>query len=150
MNKFFILLFFILITFLPVKALEIDEIADRLDINVSKPEVYTKYNYESTIKIPVKLRVLKAIYSENDVYENQIIMFRTTKNVIHNGELLIPRSTIITAKINTIITSGMNGIPASIILSDFSSRNIESGKFSNSYEIFGQDRSLFVFPLKRT
>ena len=42
----------------------------------------------------------------------------------------------------------MNGIPASVILGDFEMENISKGQFSNSIEVFGQDRSLIVFPLK--
>ena len=42
----------------------------------------------------------------------------------------------------------MNGIPASIILKNFEIENIPKSKLSNTYELFGQDRSLIVFPLK--
>lgn len=42
----------------------------------------------------------------------------------------------------------MNGIPASIIFGDFKFENIDKNKIDYTYERFGQDRSLWVFPLK--
>ena len=51
-------------------------------------------------------------------------------------------------KVETIINSGMNGIPASIIFGDFKFENIDSAKVTDTYEVYGQDRSLWVFPLK--
>ena len=52
------------------------------------------------------------------------------------------------SKVSIIITPGMNGIPASIILKDFEIDGVKSSRLTNEYEIFGQDRSLLVFPLK--
>lgn len=42
----------------------------------------------------------------------------------------------------------MNGIPASFILGDFKFANVPAGKISDTYEVRGHDRSLWVFPLK--
>ena len=42
----------------------------------------------------------------------------------------------------------MNGIPASIIIGSFDIPNIDTNKLTYSYEIVGQDRSLWVYPLK--
>ena len=42
----------------------------------------------------------------------------------------------------------MNGIPASIVFEDFKIDNVENGKLQNTLEVFGQDRSLIVFPIK--
>ena len=42
----------------------------------------------------------------------------------------------------------MNGIPASIIFDNFKIQGISSSQLDESFEVFGQDRSLWVFPLK--
>ena len=42
----------------------------------------------------------------------------------------------------------MNGIPASIIIGSFDIPNINPDKVTYYYEIIGQDRSLWVYPLK--
>ncbi|MGN1153852.1 MAG: hypothetical protein ACI4S3_07465, partial [Candidatus Gastranaerophilaceae bacterium] len=69
-------------------------------------------------------------------------------DVIYNDVVKIKAGTPVQAKVETIISSGMNGIPASIILGDFQIPNISQAQLDDSYEIIGQDRSLIVFPLK--
>ena len=61
---------------------------------------------------------------------------------------LIIKGQIVKAKVGLIISSGMNGIPASIVFEDFKIDNVENGKLQNTLEVFGQDRSLIVFPIK--
>ena len=43
-----------------------DEIANELDCIQLQPFVYSDYNYESTTKIPIKLKSLENIKSEQD------------------------------------------------------------------------------------
>lgn len=105
------------------------------------------YNYESTEKIPIKLSIENEIHSEKDVYEGQIINFIALNHIQYNN-IVINKGDIIPAKVKVIITSGMNGIPASIIFGDFKIKGIPSGQLNDTFEVFGQDRSLFVFPLK--
>lgn len=116
--------------------------------NSEKPEIHTNYDYQYTEKIPVKMSITKDIKSESDVYEGQDVCFNVVKNVYYNKQLIIPENTKVSAKVETIITSGMNGIPASIIFGSFKISDIDSNKIDYTYEKFGQDRSLFVFPLK--
>lgn len=148
MNKFHLLIF--TLCFCPICYAEIiqDEIANKLPKYIQKPKINNNYNFESTVKLPVRMRILEEVHCEKDVYEGQILKFRVTKAVYHNSENLIPENSIITARVKAIITSGMNGIPASIILDDFNINNLKKGQFANNIEIFGQDRSLIVFPLK--
>lgn len=115
----------------------------------AKPSyTHTKYNYENTDKIPIKLVILEKIKSEQDLYEGQIIEFKLIRHIIHNNKIIAQRGSIVTARIKMIITSGMNGIPASIIFEDFKIPNIKPHQITEMYEIYGQDRSLIVFPLK--
>lgn len=115
---------------------------------LEKPEPHLKYNYQDTTQIPVKMSIINDIASEADVYEGQTIKFRVKSNVIHNGQIVIKKDTVVPARVETIIVSGMNGIPASVIVGSFKFENIPSGQITNTYEFFGQDRSLWVFPLK--
>ena len=125
-----------------------DEVADALPEAVVQPHIYTDYDFYSTIKIPVKLKVIKDIKSEKDLYEGQFIDFKVVKDVFYEDKLVIRRGTIVPAKVSVIITPGMNGIPASVIFKDFDIHGVKKGQITDSYEIFGQDRSLLVFPLK--
>ena len=125
-----------------------DDIANVLTVTASEQLVHTDYNYESFVKIPIELKFISSIKSEGDLYEGQTLKFTVVKDVRYNGKTLVRRGDTAEADISVIITSGMNGIPASIILSNFRINSIDTGSFSNNCEIFGQDRSLFVFPLK--
>lgn len=126
----------------------IDEVADCLPREVLQPYVYNNYNFESTVKIPINLKIIDPIKSENDLYEGQVINFKIAKDVIYNDKIVLKRGTAVMARVSIIITPGMNGIPASIIFKDFEIEGVSKGQLTNTYEIFGQDRSLLVFPLK--
>ena len=149
MNKFFItVLIFILNCMYSYAEIIQDEVADSLTVVESNSKVFTSYNFESTTKIPIKLKIIETIKSEEDVFEGQEIEFKVARDCIYKEKMLLERGTIVKAKISTIITSGMNGIPASIIFSDFETDSIKKEQLSPTIEVFGQDRSLLVYPLK--
>ena len=119
-----------------------------LDKKIEKPEPFENYNFENTDVVEIKLAIVDAIKSENDVYEGQPVKFRVLSDVHYKGRLIIKRHTIVPAKVEVIIRSGMNGIPASIMFGDFEFEGINKHLISDTYEVRGQDRSLLVFPLK--
>lgn len=125
-----------------------DEIADSLPKAVIQPQIYKNYNFESTEKVPIQIKVVNEIKSESNVYEGQFIDFKVIRDVVYKNKIILHRGDIVTARVSAIITPGMNGIPASIILNNFNSSGITKNKLTNTYEISGQDRSLLVFPLK--
>lgn len=125
-----------------------DETANLLPKIIPIIKTNTNYNYESTIKIPIVIKPIENIKSELEINEGQSIQFKVVRDVFYNDKLIIKRGAPIFAKVSVIITPGMNGIPASIILKDFETKALNTGKLTPEYEIFGQDRSLFVFPLK--
>ncbi len=126
-----------------------DELADSLKTRqLSKPPVNDKYDYKDTKKIRIELSVIADINSEKDIYEGQTIVFRVLNDVWYKGRCLAKKGELVYAKVETIISSGMNGIPASIIFGDFKFNNIEKNQLIDTYETYGQDRSLWVYPLK--
>ena len=118
------------------------------DKNLECPYYQEKYNYNDTTLIPVKLAIKNKVKSENDIYEGQELEFRVVENVVYNNKILVHSGTLATARVETIIANGMNGIPASVILGDFKVNGLESHKLTMEYEKYGVDLSLFVFPLK--
>ena len=148
MNKIIMTIFLLLIS--PICFAEIldDDFANSTLIDVKQPQTCLKYNYVSTKKVPIKLAFTEKLGTEKDVYEGQSVELKILNDVILNNKVVVKKDTIAHAKIGIIISTGMNGIPASIILEDFEIPNIQSNKLSGSFELFGQDRSLFVFPLK--
>lgn len=148
MNRF-LLIFISLFLCLPALATVLeDEVASTLSKKQPVADVYKNYNYESTEKIPINLKIIEPIKKETEVYEGQQIKFKVAKDVLYNGNVLLKRGTPVQAKISIIITPGMNGIPASIIFKDFKIDGLSQGRLSQDYEISGQDRSWLVFPLK--
>lgn len=107
-----------------------------------------KYNYLDTKKIPIQLSVIADINSEKDIVEGQTVVFRVQNDVWYNRQKIIKKDDLVQAKAQTVITSGMNGIPASIIFGDFKFENIEQSKIKADFEKFGLDRSFWVYPLK--
>ena len=148
MNKIFLLLLSFLICPICFAENLQDEFASEYLKNSEPAYTHTKYDYTNTDVIPIKLCITKNIKSEADLYEGQIVEFRLLKHVIYKNKIIAKRGTIIPARVKLIISSGMNGIPASIIFDDFKINGIKPSQLPGMYEAFGQDRSLIVFPLK--
>lgn len=148
MNKFLIYIFILFINAIPALALQDDFVNQTLaKQKLEKPYSHTQYNYQSTTKVPIKLSILENI-SEDKVYEGQPLKFKVCRDVCYDDKVIIKKDTIIPARLETVITSGMNGIPASMIIGDFRIPDIPQSKITDNYEVIGQDRSLWVFPLK--
>ncbi len=148
MSKFILVMLCFLICMPACAAILTDELVESTLYDTNKPEAHTSYNYQSTERLPVRLRIVEKISSEKDVYEGQEVSFKVQTSVYYKGKLVIEKGTIVPARVETLVKSGMNGIPAGIIVGNFSFENISKGQITDSYEITGQDRSLWVFPLK--
>lgn len=148
MNKFLLFLAFIFSTSFCLADILIDDLPENIIKNACKIETHTTYNYKSFEKIPFQIKIMEEIKSEQDVFEGQVINFKIAKDVVYKNKIIFKRGTLVSAKVSLIATSGMNGIPASILFSDFYIEGYSKNKFTPTYEVFGQDRSLFVFPLK--
>ena len=118
------------------------------DKNIEKPYTNLDYNYEDTETVDVKLSVLEDIKNEKYLHEGQIIKLRVVRDVKYKNKVVINHGTIATARVEMIIANGMNGIPASVVLGDFNIEGVPWSKLTSTYEKFGLDLSLMVYPLK--
>lgn len=125
-----------------------DNVASLLPAYVKDAETYENYNFESTEKVSIKLKPIEDVKSELELMEGAVVKFKVIKNVVYNNNIVVRRGTIVPSTVQLIISTGMNGIPASIVVGDFKIDGIKSGQLTNNYEFVGQDRSLLVFPLK--
>ena len=148
MNKLILIVFLFLISPASFANIITDDFVKETLINSPEPTVNLKYNYTDTEKIPIKLKFVKDYGNENDVYEGQEIELKLVQDVVYNRQIIAKKDSKATANISIIISTGMNGIPASVILENFNIGTIPQSKLIGSCEIFGQDRSLLVFPLK--
>lgn len=116
--------------------------------NLAQPIIHSNYDYTSVKKLPIKIAITNDVKSENHLTEGEILNFLIQEDVKDGDKLVIRQYTPVSARVETITKSGMNGIPASIILGDFKIRNLSKGQLTEFYEIEGQDRSIIVFPIK--
>ena len=128
-----------------------DEVVEETLANkkLSKHYVNANYNYESLEKIPIKINITKPISTKNgDIYDGQELKFKVKKNVFLNNQLFIQQGTIVTAKVETIVERGMNGLPATIIIDDFKINDIPQEKLKCTIIHKGHNRAYYVFPIK--
>ncbi len=116
-------------------------------MNLAKGEIL-EYDYSSTECIPIKLNISKPLSTKDDIIEGEQVEFIAAETVYYNGKLVVKKGDIIPARVETVITAGMNGFPAEIIVEDFKIPNIASSKLIGKYSKAGQNRCLWVYPLK--
>ena len=107
------------------------------------------YNFESTYNVPIKLGIVEPISTKGEkIYEGQIIQFKVLKDTYCRRKTFLKKDTIVNARIETIITSGMNGFPAEIILGNFEVPGAKSSQLVDRYIKKGQNRCYIVYPIK--
>ena len=106
------------------------------------------YNYSDTTAIPIKLSIIELLTTKNPVNEGQYVNFRVLEDVNYNGATVVKAGDIVPGRVETIITSGMNGFPAEIIIDDFQIPDIKASQLICNYNKHGQNRCLWVYPLK--
>lgn len=106
------------------------------------------YNFSDTENIPIKMTVLNRISSNGEIYEGQEIDLKVRNNVFCHGVMLVKKGTIAKARIETIVTKGMNGFPAEIILNNFKIEGIDESHLMGEYIKTGRNWALMVYPIK--
>lgn len=106
------------------------------------------YDYSSTKSIPIYLSITDEISTKYGIIEGQILNFRVIKTISYNGKVLIKEGEIVKGKVETVITSGMNGFPAEIIVDEFQLPDINNSQLISEYIKKGQNRCFWVYPLK--
>lgn len=107
-----------------------------------------KYNYTDTTKVPINLTPVEFITTKDDLLEGMDIDFRVVEDVLYNKRVILHKGQIVKGKLETKITSGMNGFPAELIIDDFDIPGIKSSQLISTYVKQGQNRCYLVFPLK--
>lgn len=152
MNKNFLSVIFTIlcgILFNQAFAIEDDFVNSTLkDSIIEKPIIHSIYDYSDTDIIKIDLINLRKIKSEKDLSEGEILQFKVANNIYHNGNLILQRGANATARVETVIANGMNGIPASIIIGNFKVANLNPSQITGTYEKYGLDLSMLVFPIK--
>lgn len=117
--------------------------SEELD-GISKPP----HDFSDTNAIPIELSVLNEINTKNIIPDGSEIKLKANKTVYYNNQRIISKGEIVTARLGNMITSGMNGFPAEILLEDFQIPNIDSKQLMDVYVKKGCNRCFWVYPLK--
>lgn len=153
MNKKLLLIFFsyLTLTVLSANALLQDTLVEETlnGKEYAPPTVNSNYNYESFDKVVIPLKTLKNLSTKsNTVYEGQELRFVVKRNVKYKHQIVIKQGTIVTARIETYITRGMNGIPATLIIDNFEIPGIEKSKIKGTFIKKGLSLTTLVLPIK--
>ncbi len=105
------------------------------------------YDYSSTKNIPIRLSITKEISTKMPIIEGQTVNFRILKDVNY-GNLNLEKNSIVTGRIECIISNGMNGFPAEIILDNFEIPNIKKSQLISTYSKQGKNKAIWIYPLK--
>ena len=151
MNKIYVLLLMFFFSITSASAIIKDDFVEEslAGKNLEKPITNINYNYESTEKIPIKINITEPISTKNtDLYDGKEVKFKVKENVFLNNQLFIKQGTIATARVETIIERGMNGLPATIIIDNFKIDDIPQEKLKSTIIHKGHNCAYYVFPIK--
>ena len=112
------------------------------------PAFSLDYDYSSTKRLPIKMKITKVVSTKEQIYEGQVLTFRVIEDVYYKNKSIVSKNQLINARIEMIISSGMNGFPSEIIVDDFDVPNIKDSQLISTYVKTGQNRSLIVYPIK--
>ena len=106
------------------------------------------YDYTSTKNVKLEFYPEIELSTKDGIVEGEVIPLKTINDVYVDNTLVLKKGTVVHAKVGTAITAGMNGFPAEIIINDFEIPNIDSKNLLGEYSKIGQNRCLWVYPLK--
>ena len=106
------------------------------------------YDYSSVKAVPIKMKITEEISTKQQIYEGKELTFKVISNVFYKNKFIVKKNQIIKARIEMIVTSGMNGFPAEIIIDNFDIPNVRKTQLMSTYIKTGQNRSLIVYPIK--
>ncbi len=106
------------------------------------------YNYLDTERIPIYLSITDEISTKDGLIDGQELEFRAQKDVIYKNHTILKKGDIVKGHLEMVVTAGMNGFPAEIVVDNFDIPNIKQSQLISNYVKKGQNRCLWVFPLK--
>lgn len=151
MNKVFLIFFILIFTVnTAFAAIMRDELIENTlkGKKLPKIETNTKYNYNDTERVLIKLQIDNEITTKKDLQPGDIIKFYVKQNVKYKNKILLKMDTEVTGQVKSYTTRGMNGIPGQIIIDDFKIPGIDSNKLKGTYIKRGLDLTIMVLPIK--
>lgn len=118
------------------------------DLGVNSQSEVLPYDYSSVDCVPIKLSITSEVSTKDDILEGQKLEYRVLNDVYYKDKLILKKGDIVPATLETIVTSGMNGFPAEIVVDDFQIPGVKNSQLLSVYIKKGQNRCFWVYPLK--
>lgn len=146
MNK---VLAFLIVFFAGMGAAHSDVLEENLQkyAGAELPAANPMCNFESIDRVPITLIPQETVTSKAGI-DGATIKLKVKNNIFYRGKLLVSRGTLATAKVETVATQGMNGIPAMIIVDRFEIPGLDSSKMKSYYVKKGLNLTYLVLPIK--
>lgn len=111
------------------------------------PKPYLDYDYTSIEKYPVKLKVAQYISTKQGLNEGSSLIFYTYEDAKLPNGVVIPKNSEVSARLETVAKNGAMGVPADMIVSNFTLQNYQNIKLVGTIEKTGANRALWVYPV---
>lgn len=118
------------------------------DLGVNSQSEVLPYDYSSVDSVPIKLSITSEVSTKDDILEGQKLEYRVLEDVYYKDKLILKKGDIVPATLEMIVTSGMNGFPAEIVVDDFQIPGVKNSQLLSVYIKKGQNRCFWVYPLK--
>ena len=149
-QKLILICFAFILSFSGVWAYEQDLFVDETLVNsdyMSAQKRVPYCNHENMTRVKIVMSPVKDIRSATAV-DGDIVDFVVRKDVYYNDEMILLEGMRVKGHIETVVSQGMNGIPAMIFLEDFDIPGVPKEKLKSRYMKKGLNLSYIVFPLK--
>lgn len=105
------------------------------------------YDFSNILQNPVQIRPVEIIDTKNNPTEGTFVKFLTTSTAKLPNNVVLPENTEVLGRIETVSLNNTTGVPADIIVGNFSVKNNKKIKFTGRIEKTGANRALWVFPI---
>lgn len=156
-KKIFSFIFLLFLSSSEVLSLEIEkysfsdnEVVSASNIQIEKfaDKNTLPYDFSDVESIPIRLSILEEITTKGGILEGSRVNFQVKENVYHNNKIIIRKGDIVSARVETYVTRGLNGFPAELIIDNFEIEGIKKSQLLSTYTKTGTNRCLWVYPLK--
>lgn len=114
-----------------------------------KPVPNLNYDYSDDSYTSVKLRpkVRISTNGKSKLSDGDIVKFIVVENVFYNGKVILNKNSEVSAVVENISPNDRYGVPASLVLSRFSSELLPEKTLDGEIDRHGKNHSLWVYPL---
>ncbi len=160
MKKFLVLIICLQMVAAPVFATKLKDDAFAEEKSENKTpiikRIVAKINGEEIVlnpsksgRVPVKISIVEPLTTKQELLEGQEVKFKVLNDVKINNKQTIKKDSIVTATLETVSLNQGFGVPADILIDNFSVRTVDNKTLNLEGNInkIGANRALWVSPI---